>query len=175
MLGKNSRYKVLKVFLDSPTYEFGLREISRACGIAPPSVLAYLREFEKEDLIRKTMKKNKPIYKANRENVGFIFYKKISILYELYHTGIIEFLWEKLSPQTLILYGSFAKGEAIEESDIDIFIVGKESKINLDSYEKKLGKRVHLVYESDVKNIPKELKNNLINGIILKGYFKVLT
>ena len=175
MLGKNSRYKVLKVFLDSPTYEFGLREISRICKIAPPSVLSYLKEFEKEDLIKRILKKNIPVYKASRENDKFILYKKISILYELYDCGLIEFLWNELSPQALILYGSFAKGEAIEESDVDIFVVGKENNVNLEDYEKKLGKRIHLIFDSDVKKIPVELKNNLINGIVLKGYFKVLT
>ena len=173
MLGKDNRYKVLKVFLDSPTYEFGLREISRICKVAPPSVSNYLKEFEREGLVERKFRKDLPVYTGNREQDMFITYKKISILYELFNCGLVHFLWNNLSPQAIILYGSFARGESIEDSDIDIFVIGKEKKIDLEKYEKKLGKKIHLMFNANVKNIQKELKNNLINGIILKGYLKV--
>ena len=173
MFSKYSRYRVLKVFLDNPTEEFGLREISRLSKLAPVSVIKYLKEFEDEYLIRKLKKKGKPIYQAARDNNDFIFYKKIGILYELHTSNLIEQLWDKLSPEAIILYGSHAKGEAIENSDIDIFLIGKEGIFDLEKYKEKLGKRVHLIFDANVKNISKELKNNLINGIILKGYFRV--
>src|SRR3989344_2882355 len=174
MLEKFSRYRVLKVFLDSPTQEFGLREISRASKLAPVSILKYLKEFEAKELIKISNKKGVPIYQANRDNENFIFYKKLGSSYELHNSGLIDYLWNKLAPDALILYGSHAKGESIENSDIDIFVVGKEKKIDLEKFEKKLGKNIHLMFNSNVKNIQKELKNNLINGIILKGYFKLL-
>ena len=174
MLKKYNRYRVLKVFLDSPTQEFGLREISRFVGIAPVSVINYLKSFEEEGLIIKTEKKGRPIYKAERENENFILYKKMSIFYELHESGLIEYLWEKLAPEVIILYGSHAKGESIENSDIDIFIMGKEKKIDLNKFEKRLNNEIHLMFNKDIKHMPKELKNNLINGTILKGYFKVV-
>ncbi len=43
--------------------------------------------------------------------------------------------------------------------------------MDLTEFEKKLGKKIHLMFEA--KSISNELKNNLINGIILKGYWKV--
>lgn len=173
MLKKYNRYKVLKNFLDFPTEEFGLREISRLSDLAPASVLNYLHEFEREELIKKLKKKGMPLYKAQRENEDFIFYKKMSILYELHSSGLIDYIWQKLAPKTVILYGSYAKGESTEESDIDIFVFGKEEKINLKEYEKKIGKPIHLLFNQDIKSISNELKNNLINGIIMKGYFKI--
>lgn len=173
MFGKYNRYRVLKVFLDSPTREFGLREISRLVKLAPVSVLRYLKEFEKEELIRKLEKNGKPIYKAERENENFIFYKKLSILHELNDSGLIEYLWQNLAPQVLILYGSYAKGEATENSDIDIFVMGKKKEIELDKFKNILGKEIHLMFDADFKSISKELKNNLINGVILKGYIKL--
>ena len=97
-----------------------------------------------------------------------------NLIYELNKSGLIEYLWQGLSPQAIILYGSYAKGEAIESSDIDIFIIGKEKEINLDEFEKKLGKNIHLIFDPDTKHIPKELMNNLANGVILKGYLKIL-
>src|SRR3989344_5679157 len=173
MFGKDNRYKVLKVFLDSPTQEFGLREISRIAKLAPVSVLRYLREFERKKLIKTLKKKDKPIYKAERENENFIFYKRLSILYELHNSGLVEYLWQKLAPQALILYGSHAKGESTENSDIDIFVIGKKEEIELSKFKNFFGKEIHIMFDSDFKEIPKELKNNLINGIILKGYLKL--
>ena len=173
MLQKNNRYHLLKVFLDEPLESFRLRELSRLSRISPPSVINYLKEFEKQDLIKKYEKRGIPFYQAIRDNEKFIFCKKLSILFELHESSLVDFLWEKLSPEAIILYGGYAKGESIETSDVDIFVIGKERKINLEEFEKKLNKKIHLMFESDIKKISKELKNNLINGIVLKGYFKV--
>lgn len=173
MLKNYNRYRLLKVFLDSPTDTFRLRELSRLCGIAPLSVMNYLEEFEKEGIVKRFEKRKIPFYQAVRDNERFVLYKKLSMIYELNESGLVDELWHKLSPEAIILYGSHAKGESTEGSDIDIFIIGKEEQISLIKFEKKLGKKIHIMSEKDAKSIPKELKNNLINGIILKGYFKV--
>src|SRR3989344_7143941 len=131
MLEKYNRYKVLRLFLDSPTESFRLREIARLTKISPPSVMNYLKEFEKDSLIKKQIKRNIPYYYAIRDSPDFMLYKKISIVFELNKTGLVDYLWDSLSPKAIILYGSFAKGESIENSDIDLFILGKERNIGL--------------------------------------------
>ena len=173
MLQKNNRYKLLKIFLFNPTEEFRLRELSRLSKISPPSVMAYLKEFEREELIKSFKKRGVPFYKSEIDGEKFREYKKISILFEINDSGLTDFLWDELSPRAIILYGSFAKGESLEESDLDLFIIGKERRLKLEKFEKKLGRKIHLMFEDNPKNIPNELKNNLINGIILKGYLKL--
>ena len=173
MLGKYNRYKLLKVFLFNPTEEFRLRELSRLSGISPPSVMVYLKEFESEGLIKSYVKRGIPFYRAEIDNEKLRENKKLSILFELNESGLINFLWNNLSPKAIILYGGFAKGESTEDSDLDLFIIGKQKQINLDKYEKKIGVKIHLMFEDDLKKISKELKNNIINGITLKGYLKV--
>ncbi|MBS3066789.1 nucleotidyltransferase domain-containing protein [Candidatus Pacearchaeota archaeon] len=182
MLENNNRYKLLKVFLENPLDSFRLRELSRIVKISPPSVMAYLKEFDNEELVIKFEKRGIPFYKANRENEKFIVYKKISIIYEIYSCGIVNEIWDKLAPQAIILYGSHVKGEAIDDSDIDMFAItnnknvkrmdNKAMDIDLKKYEELLNKEIHLMTDN-VKNIPNELKNNLVNGVVLKGYFKV--
>lgn len=174
MFKKYNKYALLKIFLHSPTESFRLRELSRLAKIAPLSVTNYLKELENEGLIKKYKKRNIPFYLAERDNERFILYKKLSIIYELNESGLIDALWDKLSPDAIILYGSHAKGEAVEDSDIDIFIIGKEKEIKISEFEKRLDKKIHLMFEPDTKKIPKELKNSLINGIVLKGYLKLL-
>jgi len=174
MLQNYNRYKVLKVFLDNPLENFGLREISRIVNLAPVSVLNYLAEFEKEGVIIKSIKKGNPIYFSNRDSEKFRLYQKISIFYELNNSGLVDYLWDKLSPETLILYGSYSRGEAVNESDIDIFVIGKEKRVDLGKFEKEFQKRINVLFESRIDNVSNELKNNLVNGIILKGYLYVL-
>ena len=173
MLEKYNRYKLLKLFLDSPTDNFRLREIARLTKISPPSVMSYLKEFEKEGLIKKHIKRNIPFYTAVRDSPHFILYKKISIFYELNNVGLVDYLWEKLSPEAIVLYGSYSKGESIENSDVDLFILGNHKELNITYFEKKLNKKFHLLFKESLKETPNELKNNILNGIILKGYVKV--
>ncbi len=161
--------------MDFPTEGFRLRELSRLSKISPPSVMTYLKEFEKQGLIQKKTKRKIPFYTALRDNSDFILYKKISILFELNKSGLVDYLWDGLSPEAVVLYGSFAKGESIEDSDIDLFVLGKKTKPNfkLDIFEKTLGKKIHLLSEEKLKSISVELRNNILNGVILKGYIKV--
>ena len=173
MLEKYNRYKLLKNFLYNPTEEFRLRELSRLSGISPPSVMNYLKEFENDELIRIYKKRGIPVYTACIDNEKFREYKKLSILFELNNLGVTDYLWQKTSPEAIILYGSYAKGESTDDSDIDIFIIGKEKKLDLDKFEKKLDKKIHIIFDDFPKKIPTELKNNLINGIVLRGYLNL--
>lgn len=173
MLDKYNRYKLLKLFLDSPTENFRLREIARLTKISPPSAMNYLKEFENDGLIKRQIKREIPFYTAIRDMSKFVLYKKISILFELNNNGLIDYLWDKLSPEVIVLYGSFARGESIENSDIDIFILGKEKKVEIIEFEKKLNKKIHILFKESIKEIPNELKNNILNGMILKGYLKM--
>lgn len=173
MLQNYNKYNLLRIFLDNPTESFRLRELSRMSKISPVSVINYLKGFEKETLIRKFTKRGIPFYQAVRDNEKFKLCKIISIIYELNNSGYIEYLWDKFSPQAIIIYGSYAKGESIENSDIDLFVVAKNKEKFVEEFNEKLGKKVHIVFDDDIKKIPKELKNNLINGIVLKGYLRL--
>jgi len=172
MLENYNKYNLLKVFLDNPTESFRLRELSRLSKISPPSVMNYLKEFEKSGLIQKYEKRKIPYYKAIRDNEKFKQNKKLSILYELHKCGLIDYLWDKLAPDNIILFGSFALGESVEQSDIDLFVQSKEKNLDIKEFEKKLGKEINIFYESNFTRLNKELKNNILNGIVLKGYLK---
>lgn len=71
---------------------------------------------------------------------------------------------------TIILFGSYAKGEDTYDSDIDIAVVGRSDKmLELERYEKVLGRTINVNFYDSWKAIHKNLKNNILNGIILHG------
>src|SRR3989338_7441936 len=79
-----------------------------------------------------------------------------------------------LHPNCIVLFGSAAKGEDTEQSDIDLFVQAKRKSFDTIKAEKHLERKISLIFESDMKKVNKELRNNLANGIVLSGYFEVL-
>ena len=118
-------------------------------------------------------KRGIPFYQALRDNENFKIYKRLSILFELHESSLVDFLWDNLNPDAIILYGPCALGEDTEKSDIDLFIQAPEKNLNLKKYEKFLGKEINIFYEFKFSKLSNELKNNILNGIVLKGYIKV--
>ena len=173
-------WKVLRAFFDDPQPRegFTIRYISKTIGLASTSVRLHLQELCREDkegypLVVKSKGISYPIYRANRESGLFRFYKKIDMIFRLEENGLLERLWDELSPRSVVLFGSASRGEDVKESDVDIFILGKERKIELGKYESALKRKVSLHFAAELSELPKELRNNIINGTILRGYMKV--
>ena len=111
-------------------------------------------------------------YKANFDDDYFRFYKKIFNIISIKESGIIKEIENKTTPDVAILFGSHAKGEDTEESDIDIFLEAKEKNVDLKEYKKKLNRKIHLFFSEDLNKLPVELQNNILNGIILSGFIR---
>ena len=75
-------------------------------------------------------------------------------------------------PQSIVVFGSYQKGEDTEDSDIDIFVEANEEKINLEKFEKLLNRKIQLHFNPNFKTYSKELKNNIANGWVFGGYLK---
>lgn len=172
MIQKYSRYRILEVFFREPRKIFHIREISRIAKLAQPSVTLHLKELEKENLILRTAEGLYGGYKANRENEMFRLLKQQNTVIILNNSGCIKYLAEKIMPQSVILFGSAAKGEDIEQSDIDLFIESKEISIRLEKFEKLLKRKINILFKGNFSNLSKELKNNIANGIKLYGFLR---
>lgn len=172
MLQNYTTYRILQLFFDYPTKHFQLREICRALNLGMPSVRNHVKSLENEDFIKKEKPGVYESYVSNRNEL-FKIYKRNDILLRLHESGVIDFLVDSFTPDAIILFGSASRGEDIEDSDIDLLIIAKEKEVDLKIFERKLRRRITLHFEMDVSDIPKELLNNIINGIVLYGYLKV--
>lgn len=172
---KNNKLKILEVFFDNPLEKFHLREISRKTNIAVTSVKKYLGELLEEGLIIRIEKGIYPSFKSSREddNGKFRFYKKLNMIERIESSGLLNYLEDKTYPESIVLFGSSSRGEDIENSDIDLFIESTEKKLDLSKFEKKLNREINLFFEKNFKRLNKGLKNNILNGIILRGYLEV--
>ena len=173
MLQNYNKYKIMQRFFDSPRKNFQMREISRITKISQPSVINYLKELVREEMLIKEKNGIYPTFRANRENEMFRIYKKVDLLLRINQAGLINYIQDSCMPDAIILFGSSSRGEDIEESDIDLFIQAPEKKLNLEKYENRLKRKITLFFEENFSRLSNELKNNVLNGIILKGYIKV--
>jgi predicted nucleotidyltransferase len=180
MIGKNSIYRVLQEFFDRPGHSFQLRELSRASGISFPSVREHVRSLEKGGFVRKVREGVYESYIANTEGERFRLYKVMDMVVRIHESGLLNALERELSyPTAIVLFGSCAEGTDRESSDADIFVLVREKGINLKGYEKQLkrGISLHFMESKEFKKASKsspELVNNIVNGIVLYGYLKVL-
>ena len=91
-------------------------------------------------------------------------------LKNLYTSGLSDYLEKELAGSTVILFGSYSKGEDTNTSDIDIAVIERKDKmLELEKYEKILNRKINVNFYDSWKKIHENLKNNILNGIILHG------
>lgn len=173
MLQNYTTYRVLRLFFDCPMKHFQLREISRMLRLGMPSVRNHVKKLERQGFIRREKKGVYGSYVATGSDL-FKLYKRNDILIRIHESGLIEFLADAFVPDAIVLFGSASRGEDIETSDIDLLLIAKEKRVDLKKFEEKLKRKVALNFEERASKIPKELLNNIINGIVVYGYLKVL-
>lgn len=169
MIVKNNVLVVLEVFFDNPTREFHARELSRKTGLSIFTVLEAIKTLTKNDLIRVKKKGNLKIVAASH-SVAFIRAKRIRNLEKIYDSGVVDYLIKAYDkPETIVLFGSYSRGDDVENSDVDIGVITNIHKeLDLRKFEKSLSRKIS-VHEIELKKISREFHNNLINGIILDG------
>ena len=175
MLQKCSTYKTLEIFFICPTKEQYLTDISKKVRLAHTSVRNNLHKLIKEGIItqRLEVKGNRkfPLYKANESSK----FRKLKMLYNIssiLESGIIEFIEEKLTPKSIVLFGSFARGEDDETSDIDLFVECKAEGIGLKDFERRLNRKIELHFNEKFSTYPEELRDSIINGIVISGFLE---
>ena len=170
---RNNTYKILELFIEFPTKDFSARGIARQLKLSHATVLKYIADLEKLGFIKKKEATLYPTYFANTENQRYKFYKRNWLVFKITESGLIDYLQKEALPSSIILFGSGANATFTEKSDIDIFIEANETKLGITKYEKKLIHKINLLFEQNINNLSKELRNNLINGVVLYGFIKI--
>jgi predicted nucleotidyltransferase len=147
------------------------RQIAKLLRATPTGVAQALQEMERSDIAKieksKTMNLNLVSLHRTQEVLGL---KRIENLSQIQHTGLAVFLEEQFPGTTIILFGSYSRGEDTTTSDIDIALIGgKEKAVDLVHFERHLERKININYYDSMRSINKELRENLCNGIVLAG------
>lgn len=165
----------LKIFFESPTREFNVREFARILKISPATASTLLRKYAKEDLIIERKDRNFIFYKANLESEYYQNAKKYYIIIKIRESGLIEELNKFYIKPTIILFGSVSNGMDVENSDLDLVVISEKKAEfkETEKFEKNLKREIQIFSVKDIKELKNpHLINNVLNGTVLQGEIK---
>lgn len=168
--------KILRFLFVKSGAVFTERTLAKQLKVSPTAVSNSLPLLEKEDLIKvaKDKESGRLSIRLNKENPKTFFLKRVENLRAIYESGLSEYLSEKLPGSTIILFGSYSFGEDIANSDIDIAVIGAKRKdVDTGKFEKLLDRRISLNFYNNLNEINKNLRENILNGIVLSGSVKL--
>ena len=177
----NAFRKTIKILMRYPDKEFSLSDLAKLAGIAKANIGGVLDKLQKYDYI--TIEKLSKIWRirANQTSTNFIGLKIADNISRIYGSGLIEFLNDHYhNPKTIILFGSYRRGEDISSSDIDIAIESDDAKdyqthmLKENEFEKLLGRRIQ-IHLFNRKKVDINVFNNIVNGIVLSGFLEVIS
>src|SRR3989344_6112399 len=145
LYNKTALSRVIGILFKYPDKEFSLSDLAEKAQVAKANIGKILKRLNAQHFIEIEKLANIWRIKSNRTNQNFIKAKIVNNLSLIYESGLIEFLIKNLKhPKSIILFGSFRKGEDITSSDIDIAVESDEDKTQavylselIPQYEKK--------------------------------------
>ncbi|MAG47532.1 hypothetical protein CL617_02925 [archaeon] len=164
--------EILRLLFIKVGKQLNQRQISKYLNVSQPAVKKSLPKLDKENLIKIQQDKESKRWsiELNRDHHSILQLKRVDNLKLIYESGLADFLEEKFAGTTIILFGSYSRGEDLINSDIDIAIIGAKDKLlELEKYEKTLDREINVNFYKSWKGIHEHLKNNILNGIILYG------
>ena len=164
---------VMKLFFNEPTKHWHFKDIANKAGISDDRANYWLKKFMKEQLIKHMHEKGKmPYFIANFEHLSYINKKKLYGLSLLYDSGLVKKLQELEKAKAIVIFGSFARADWHQKSDVDVFILGDAEDLRFGTTWPGLHREVQ-VHEfktkKDIKKIRSGLINNVATGYFIKG------
>jgi predicted nucleotidyltransferase len=152
--------------------DLNLRGIAKLLKVSPAAISKVIVDLEKDSLIimEKSKTMNLVTIRLNRDDSKTINMKRIENMKLLYESSLADFLHDAFQGCTVILFGSYSRGEDTVSSDIDIAVIGtKDKNIDMNKFDKLLERKITINYYTSWKDIHKNLKDNILNGMVLSG------
>lgn len=146
------------------------REIAKILKVSPTAIKNSIKKLKDNNFIKIEKTKTINFTSFNRDNPKAIDLKRAENIKNIYLSGLSDFLEKELAGSTIILFGSYSRGEDTKTSDIDIAVIERKDKIlKLEEYERALNRKINVNFYNSWKKIHENLKNNILNGILLHG------
>lgn len=170
ILVSSKRDEVLVFFLENPTTEIHLRQLSRQLGISLPWVRKSVEVLVRRGYVRKRTLGGLVLVCADRANPLFLALKRSYNICSLWECGLVDYLVESYGkPEAVVAYGPYSTGEDVETGEVDIAVVtARRVSLALARFERKLRKVIHILSISRPRIDP-GLFSQLANGVVLSG------
>lgn len=123
LLGGAARYKALRCLYEQPFRAFGTRELAAEAGIDPSNASRWLRRWAEVGLVERRLERGNPVFQAARS-------PSLAPLAQLLQqdSRTAQVLREEVDAmgsavEAAAIFGSAARGELTQASDIDLLLV----------------------------------------------------
>ena len=143
LLGLNAHWKVLRYFCLYPSSELYVNRVAFELGLSTGMCSIVLRDLERIGVMSRRELGRAHYYRLV-DNYMTRALKRYIGLTLIEKSGLVQRIIEEMPDvNSISLYGSFARGDFIEESDIDILIIGNNrSNINFDDVVSEVGHEI---------------------------------
>lgn len=143
LLGGEGRYKALRCLFENASQRFATRELATAAGIDPGNASRWLRRWAKLGLLERHLEHGQTRFQATQDPA-------MAPLKQLLQqdTETVRVLREELQSlgapvDAAAIFGSVARGETTEDSDIDVLLIGPNlSRLSAQAHFKAAGRKL---------------------------------
>ena len=167
LLNATSDQKILKFLIDDPGHQYLAAEIQRATGVSKGGVNLSLRELARRELAHRQKRGKIYLYSADHTN---------PICKQLKVINALEFIMPLIRQVSgkavkIVLFGSAARGEDTQQSDIDLLIIAHHSKAEIEKAagKLKLPKKLQLIIRDPVSFAEMEKKDPIFFEEVSRG------
>ena len=147
LMEKNS-LRLLKVFLFKPGAQMYQNEVIRMSGLSKNTGMKLLDLFARHGMLNESRKGNLKLFSLIETHPAVIQLKVLIDVSELYE-ALNKFSGKEFE---VYLFGSSARGEDTEDSDIDLLIIGKISNETLGKLEASVRNQLNRDVNPIIKN-----------------------
>lgn len=185
LLEQNEAYiKILNWFFSYPLLPISLSDLARELKISKKTASDIVKNLLEEGfLLKEEIGKTWRISCNQKHHYNFtrkISYNLALVYQMLYDSGVINEIYKIAgNPKSIILFGSYRKGDDTDKSDLDIAVevVGNKEieivhlgNIRQFGYRKNIPVNLHLFSRN---KIDLNLFSNIANGIVIEGFLEV--
>ena len=167
---KSKEENIVNLFYNESAKQWHFTEIVQQAKISKKQASLWLRKLTKESVIAHVKPKGKmPYFKANFNNPHYQDRKRLYSLALFYRSGLLINLQ---NARTVIIFGSFSRYDWHSNSDVDLFIYGKNKGLDTKTYKRRLKRDISIfTYSSlaEMRSIRSGLMKNIIDGYVVKG------
>jgi predicted nucleotidyltransferase len=172
LIGSKTRKVILKAFVESPNAEYYTRQLASLHHLSAGTLHRELKNLSSLGILKARKIGNIKLFSINKQNPVYEEIKNI-----IYKTeGVVKFIKDGIPGvrgiKVAFIYGSFAKGDERQDSDVDIFLIGdtidEDELIRvIINIEKKLFKEINYTrYTENEYKKEKKKKNSFILEVI---------
>ncbi len=174
MLSGFKRYKgimVLTYFLEHPTKEIHIKELARVLKVSSATSKHFCDLFAREQILLSEQKSNSVFFRLNNSSEYVTEMKRFYTMTVLTKSFQLK---QKDGIFNVVVYGSYASGEYLERSDVDILIISRKKDYDdsfISSFQKKIKREVNVTKMTFIEwNKSKEREDAFTKEIIKNNF-----